>query len=78
VLGTGCASCRKLYHAVEVAIRDTGVPATLVKVEDYGEIMRYGVMSTPALVIDRTVVCAGKVPDGAQISQWLAEAAQSR
>ena len=75
VLGSGCGNCQKLFQVVERAIAQTGVDATPIKVEDYQEIMRYGVLSTPALVIDETVRSAGKVPDVTQVSIWLATAA---
>ncbi len=75
VLGTGCANCKKLYTVVEEALVQTGIQAELAKVEDVQVIMRYGVMSTPALVIDETVVSAGHVPRVAEVSSWLATAA---
>ena len=74
VLGTGCANCKKLYQTVERAVAQTGVTAVLTKVEDVPAIMKYGVMSTPALVIDGTVVVAGRLPDVAQVSTWLTTA----
>ena len=52
VLGTGCASCKALYTAVIQAVSETGIEAKVVKVEELTEIMKYNVMSMPALVID--------------------------
>jgi small redox-active disulfide protein 2 len=75
ILGSGCANCKKLYAVVEEALVQTGIQAELSKVEDVQAIMTYGVMSTPALVIDETVVSAGKVPRVAEVSSWLASAA---
>jgi small redox-active disulfide protein 2 len=75
VLGTGCAKCAELQDVVERAIAQTGMDATVTKVEDMQAIMRYGVMSTPALVIDERVVSSGRVPDVAQIGSWLTSAA---
>lgn len=75
ILGTGCANCKKLYAVVEEALVQTGIQAKLAKVEDVQAIMRYGVMSTPALVIDEAVVAAGKVPRVAEVSSWFATAA---
>lgn len=75
ILGTGCANCKKLYAVVEEALVQTGIQAELAKVEDVQAIMGYGVMSTPALVIDEAVVSAGKVPRVAEVSSWLATAA---
>jgi len=62
VLGTGCSSCKTLEARVNQAIAETGSTATVKKVEDMKEIMSYGVMSTPALVIDGEVVSAGTTP----------------
>ncbi len=61
VLGTGCAKCKQLTANAEQAIAELGVPATVEKVEDLREIMKFRVMSTPALVVDGQVVSAGKV-----------------
>jgi len=75
VLGSGCANCQKLMAITEEAVRDMGIQdAELVKVEDFPTIMSYGVMATPALVIDGAVVCSGKVPTKAEITQYIATA----
>ena len=62
VLGTGCANCRRTVDLVEDTARAQGVAIDLVKVEDLQKIMAYGVMSTPALVVDEKVALAGRVP----------------
>jgi len=67
VLGTGCNNCKKTKAVVGEAIRELGVDATLVEVQDIPSIMAYGVMSTPAIVIDEKVVSAGKVPAKSQV-----------
>jgi len=75
VLGSGCANCQKLMAVTEEAVRDLGVAdAEVVKVEDFAKIMAYGVMSTPALVIDGKVVLSGKVPSKAEVSSLVATA----
>jgi small redox-active disulfide protein 2 len=61
VLGTGCPSCKKLESNVRTAVSEAGIEASVEKVEDLQKIMEYGVMSTPALVIDEKVVAKGKV-----------------
>lgn len=61
VLGSGCKSCVTLKENTEAAIKEIGLAAEIVKVTDFKEIMTYGVMSTPALVIDEKVVSFGKV-----------------
>lgn len=71
VLGTGCANCKNTIALIEQVARDKGVPVTLAKVEELREIMGYGVMSTPGVVIDGKVVHAGGVPSRAKVEQWL-------
>ncbi len=75
ILGSGCANCQKLMAVTEEAVRDLGVvDAEVVKVEDFAKIMTYGVMSTPALVIDGKVVLSGKVPSKAEVSSLVTTA----
>ncbi len=71
VLGTGCAKCRKLYTITEQAIARAGVEAELEKVENIDDIMAYGVMMTPALVIDGEVKSAGRIPREKDIIDWI-------
>jgi len=75
VLGTGCAKCRKLFAEAEQAVAQSGVPATLTKVEKLDEIMSYGVMMTPALVVDGEVKSSGRIPKAAEIVSWITTAA---
>ena len=72
ILGTGCANCKATQRLVEQVLAAKGVPARIEKVEDIASILRYGVMSTPGVVIDGKVVHAGGVPARAQIERWLA------
>lgn len=72
VLGTGCANCRSTIALIEQVAKAKGVPVTLEKVEELRDIMGYGVMSTPGVVIDGKVVHAGGVPTRDNIEQWLA------
>ena len=71
VLGTGCANCNTTLKLIEEVATEKGVAITLSKVEDLPEIMRYGVMSTPGVVIDGKVVHAGGIPPRAKIAGWL-------
>ena len=71
VLGTGCANCKNLERVTREAVDALGLDATIEKVEDYPTIMGYGVMSTPALVIDEKVVVSGRVPRPAQVRELL-------
>lgn len=72
VLGTGCAKCKTLYEAVQKAVKEMGIEAEIIKVEDIPSIMKYGVMSTPALVIDGQVKFSGKIASAAEIMRMLA------
>jgi len=71
VLGTGCANCKATQKLIEETARALGVDAEIEKVEDIGEIMGYGVMSTPGVVVDGKVVHAGGVPDRKMVESWL-------
>lgn len=71
VLGTGCAKCKTLYENTKKALEDSGKTAELVKIEDIPSIMKYGVMSTPALVIDGQVKFSGKVATPGEIAGML-------
>ena len=62
VLGSGCANCQKLEVLAKKAVEQLGIDAEVVKVTDMAEIMGYGVMSTPALVVDEQLKFAGRVP----------------
>ena len=74
VLGTGCNNCKKTKAVVGEAIRDLGIEATLIEVQDIPSIMAYGVMSTPAIVINEKVVSTGKVPAKSQVIQMIRQA----
>ena len=71
ILGTGCPKCKTLDKATREVVENNGINATVTKVEDIMEIMEYGVMSTPALVIDEKVVVKGRVPSHDEIKQLL-------
>jgi small redox-active disulfide protein 2 len=73
ILGTGCSKCKKTKEVVEKVLKSTGVEAEVVKVEDIETILKYGVMITPAVVIDGDVKIVGKVPDEKEIKKWVTE-----
>lgn len=75
ILGPGCANCRSLERNTREALRQLGLEASIEKVEDYPSILGYGVMATPGLVVDETVLVSGRVPKAAEICQLLAAAA---
>lgn len=74
VLGAGCANCQALEKRTAEAVTLLGLQAEIVKVTDYGDIASYGVMSTPALVVDEKVLVAGRVPRVSEIQSLLEEA----
>lgn len=71
VLGTGCANCRTTVALVEAVAREKGVEISLEKVENLPDIMSYGVMSTPGVVVDGHVVHAGGLPARSKVEGWL-------
>jgi small redox-active disulfide protein 2 len=71
VLGSGCANCNTTAALIEAAAKEKGITINLEKVEDMAQIMGYGVMSTPGVVIDEIVVHAGGIPDKNKINSWL-------
>jgi small redox-active disulfide protein 2 len=71
VLGTGCANCRNTIKLIEEVADDRGEQIALEKVEDIQRIMAYGVMATPGVVIDGTVVHAGGVPSRGKVEGWF-------
>ena len=74
ILGTGCARCEKLAANAEAAARGLGIDYELRKVADLNEIMKRGVMITPALMIDGEVKVSGNVPDEAELTTILTSA----
>ncbi|HHI77272.1 MAG TPA: thioredoxin family protein [Gammaproteobacteria bacterium] len=72
VLGTGCANCKTTLKLIEEAAKAKGIEIELEKVEDLPQIMSYGVMSTPGVVVDGKVVHAGGIPSKDAIESWLA------
>jgi small redox-active disulfide protein 2 len=73
VLGPGCNNCQRLEANAREAVALTGFDAEIVKVTDYGQILAYGIMSTPGLVIDGTVVSYGRIPSPDDIAAWLSK-----
>ena len=74
VLGPGCANCKRLYQEAEKALAQVGQPATITKVEAMEDIMAYGILRTPGLVIDEKVVASGRIPNAAEIATLIAAA----
>jgi len=74
VLGSGCANCHKVEELAKQAIAQLGVEAKVELVSDMQEMMRYGVMSTPAIVINDKVVSSGRVPALSQVTTMITNA----
>ena len=72
VLGTGCAKCQKLALQAEAAAKSLGIEYQMEKITQIDRIMAFGVMTTPALVVDGEVKVAGRVPDLEQLKAMLA------
>lgn len=71
VLGPGCPNCQRVEAVVRGAVAKLGVDATVEKVTAYQDIMRYPIMATPGLVIDEKLVCAGRIPNEAEVTAWI-------
>ncbi|CCF22136.1 putative glutaredoxin family protein/Thio-disulfide isomerase (plasmid) [Pseudorhizobium banfieldiae] len=71
VLGPGCAKCKATVDILEKVAKAKGANVTISKVEDIREIVSYGVMSTPGVVVDGKVVHYGSVPTGDKVEAWL-------
>lgn len=77
ILGTGCPKCRQTAEVVRQAVELAGVPATIRKVEDIQEIMKYRVMRTPAVAVGGQVKIAGKVPTVEEVVALLSQGSPS-
>ena len=75
VLGPGCANCKRLYQEAERAVTQSGIDATLTKVEAREEIAAFGILRTPGLVIDGKVVASGRIPLAPEIVTMIMTAA---
>jgi len=73
ILGTGCPKCKSLEKLTRDVVEKIGIQATVTKVEDITEIMKYHVMSTPALVVNEKVEIRGRVPSEAEIKEVLSK-----
>lgn len=73
ILGSGCAKCNQLYRIVQNVVYEMKVEAEVVKEEDIMEIMKYGIMRTPGMVINEKVVVSGKIPTNDEIKTYITE-----
>ncbi len=73
VLGTGCAKCKKLEESVRNVLKENNIEGEVEKVTQIEDIMKYGIMMTPGLVINEKVKSSGSIPKDEQILAWLKE-----
>jgi len=73
VLGSGCPKCKTLEKLTREAVAETGIVAEIEKVEDMYKILSFGVMSTPALVINQKVVLSGRIPSMIELKELIAK-----
>lgn len=78
VLGPGCGNCKRLFANTQEALKQLGLAVSATKVEDYAEIAKYNVMSTPALVVDEEVLFSGKVPSAKEIADLITKGRQEK
>jgi small redox-active disulfide protein 2 len=76
VLGTGCPNCKKLYAEAEKAIASSGLSVDLEKVEKIEEIIKYGILATPGLIINEEVRASGRIPLSGEIESWIKACAE--
>ena len=72
ILGTGCVKCNKAYRVISEYVADHDLPPEVVKVEDLDEILKYGILMTPGIVVDGELVMRGKVPKQKDLDKLLA------
>lgn len=75
ILGSGCANCKRLEALTREVALSLGLEAEFTKVTEYGEIMKYPILTTPGLVVDEQLVSAGRIPNRTEIEGWLKKAA---
>ena len=74
ILGSGCARCHQLEKTTKEVVKELGINATIEEVRDISKIVNYAVLTTPGLVINEELVCAGRVPAKAEVAQLIANA----
>lgn len=78
VLGPGCENCKKVEAIARLAAANLGLEAEILKVTARPEIVKYPILATPGLVINENLVCAGRIPDEAEVTSWLTTALSTK
>lgn len=71
ILGTGCPKCRKLFETTQQIVKKSGIEAEVTKVDDINEIIKFGVMMTPAVVVDGVVKVVGRIPEPDELKTMI-------
>jgi small redox-active disulfide protein 2 len=74
ILGIGCSNCKRVEQVARQAVANLSIEAQFEKVTDPMDIMKYPILSTPGLVINEKLVCAGRIPTEAEVTTWIANA----
>ncbi len=74
VLGPGCARCHQVERTTKEVVKELGIDASIEEVKDIKKIMEYPILATPGLVIDEKLVCSGRVPTKAEVTQFIVNA----
>jgi len=77
ILGPGCSRCKELWKRTAAVVAELGLPTDVEKIEDIQKMVSYGILSTPALVINGKIKCAGRIPSADEIKTWIREAASA-
>ena len=77
ILGSGCPNCKRVEAIARQTAEMMGMQAEFIKVTDYNQIMQYNILSTPGLVINEKLVCAGRIPNPAEVTTWMVDALET-
>ena len=77
ILGAGCPNCKRVESVARQAVTQLGMQADFIKVTDYNEIGNYPILTTPGLVINEQLVCAGRIPTQSEVIVWLTTALEA-